>query len=220
MILETARLRLRPVNMFDVDALVALDSDPAVMRFVSGGTATPHEVVADWVLPRAQAEYRQHRTGMWAALERSRSAHGTDEFAGWFALRTPRHSDRAELELSYRLRRTMWGRGLATEAARALLAMSFQELAAERVFAGTMAANLPSRRVMEKIGMHLSAIRMSPGFGTAGVGGPAHGEVEYELLRGQWSPSVAPTRMPARPLPRAGAVPAGARHRRVADLSA
>ncbi|MFW0785042.1 GNAT family N-acetyltransferase [Gordonia sp. CPCC 206044] len=178
MILETARLRLRPVASSDTDALVRLDSDPAVMRFVSGGAPTPREVIEDWVVPRAQAEYRAHRTGMWTATDRI-----TGGFLGWFALRTPRHSNCAELELSYRLCRHVWGHGLATEAAAALLRMSFQQICAERVFASTMAVNMPSRRVMEKIGMRLSAIRMSTDDVVFGSGG---GEVEYELLRAHW----------------------------------
>ncbi len=178
MILETARLRLRPVEMSDVDSLVELDSDPAVMRFVTGGTPTPREVIEDWVLPRARAELLAHRTGMWAASERTNAG-----FVGWFALRTPRHSSRSELELSYRLRRDAWGRGFATEASRALIAMSFREIAADRVFGSTLAANSPSRRVMEKVGMRLSAIRLSGDEELSGLGG---GEVEYELLRSHW----------------------------------
>lgn len=194
--LETARLRLRPVTMTDVDALVDLDSDPAVMRFVSGGHATPREVVEDWVLPRAEAERRANRTGMWAAIDR-----GPAGFLGWFALRCPRHSNRSELELTYRLRRAAWGRGLATEAARALMVMSFDDLAAERVFASTMAANLPSRRVMEKIGMRISAVRME---GAEAHAGARAGEVEYELLRAHWEATV----------------PSRARHRRIVGLTA
>lgn len=178
MIVETARLQLRPVTAGDVDALVELDSDPAVMRYVSGGAATPREVIEDWVLPRALTEFREHRTGMWAALDRR-----TRVFAGWFSLRTPRHSSDSELELSYRLRRNLWGRGLATEAAACLIRMSFEEISADRVFASTLAENLPSRRVMEKVGMRMCAIHLTDD----DLGGNhGFGEVEYELLRAHW----------------------------------
>lgn len=178
MIVETARLQLRPVTEADADALVALDSDPAVMRYVSGGSATPREVIEDWVLPRALAERRTHGTGIWAARDRRSLA-----FAGWFSLRTPRHSNSSELELSYRLRREAWGRGLATEAATRLLQISFTTIAADRVFASTMAENMPSRRVMEKIGMRMSALHLSEDDMYTGAG---FGEVEYELLRHHW----------------------------------
>jgi RimJ/RimL family protein N-acetyltransferase len=177
-ILETARLRLRPVSGSDVDALVRLDGDPEVMRYVSGGAPTPQEVIEGWVLPRAEAERRAHRTGMWTALDRD-----AGHFRGWFALRTPRHSHHPEVELSYRLAREVWGRGLATEAAHALLDMAFRELGTERVFASTMAANIASRRVMEKIGMRLSAIHLCDEDILFGSGS---GEVEYELLHNHW----------------------------------
>ena len=55
MIIDTPHLRLRPVTTADVDDLVALDSDPAVMRYVSGGAPTPPETIAHWVVPRAIA---------------------------------------------------------------------------------------------------------------------------------------------------------------------
>ncbi|MDY6808010.1 MAG: GNAT family N-acetyltransferase [Actinomycetota bacterium] len=178
MILETARLRLRPVTGSDVSALVGLDSDPLVMRYVSDGVPTSREVIEGWVLPRADAERRAHNTGMWTAVDRD-----AGHFRGWFALRTPRHSHRPEVELSYRLTREVWGRGLATEGAHALLTMSFRELGAERVFASTMAANIASRRVMEKIGMRLSAIHLCDEDILFGSGS---GEVEYELLHSHW----------------------------------
>ena len=61
--------------------------------------------------------------------------------------------------------------------------MSFRELGAERVFASTMSANIASRRVMEKIGMRLSAIRLCDEDILFGSGA---GEVEYELLQSHW----------------------------------
>ncbi|RPA19952.1 GNAT family N-acetyltransferase [Gordonia sp. OPL2] len=213
MILDTVRLRLRPVALSDVDAMVDLDSDPAVMRYVSGGVATPREVIEEWVVPRAQAEQRAHRSGMWTAQDRYSSA-----FRGWFALRTPRHSNRSELELSYRLRRDSWGHGLATEAAHALLTMSFSEIGVERVFASTMAVNTASRRVMEKIGMRLSAIHMSDDELLSSAGG---GEVEYELLRNHWETTTMRwsegTAQPWSPTAPASWAP---RHRRVPGLTA
>ncbi|AZG44646.1 GNAT family N-acetyltransferase [Gordonia insulae] len=213
MILETVRLRLRPVTMSDVDALVDLDSDPAVMRYVSGGAATSREEIENWVLPRAQAEHRAHRTGMWTAVDRT-----TSTFRGWFLLRAPRHSNQPELELSYRLRRDAWNQGLATEAARALMTMSFQEISTDRIFASTMAANMASRRVMEKIGMRLSAIRMSDDELIFGAGG---GEVEYELLRSHWETTTMRWSTPSAPSWRPVA-PAGwsYRHGPLSDLTA
>ncbi|MFT4041736.1 MAG: GNAT family N-acetyltransferase [Gordonia sp. (in: high G+C Gram-positive bacteria)] len=183
MIVETHRMRLRPVDPLDIDDLVQLDSDPAVMRFVSGGLPTSRTEIADWVVPRAQSELRGGRGGMWVATDERYHS-----FLGWIVLRAPRHSHRPELELSYRLRRETWGRGLATEAARAIVTVAFDSLGAQRVFASTTRTNTPSLRVMKKLEMSPSTDRPDP----AGSAASEHhlDDIEYELLRARWS-SVA-----------------------------
>ncbi|MGU3294737.1 GNAT family N-acetyltransferase [Williamsia sp. M5A3_1d] len=179
MIVETPQLILRPVGAGDVSALVELDSDPAVMRYVSGGVPTPRAVIEDWVLPRAVAEMSSRRGGgMWTALDRS-----TGEFVGWFSLRAPRHGTQPELELTYRLRRAVWGRGLATEGAQTLMGVAFDAPDTGRVFASTMAVNSASRRVMEKLGMRLTALHLGD---DSRADGYERGEVEYELRRSDW----------------------------------
>ncbi|GAA1480147.1 GNAT family N-acetyltransferase [Gordonia sinesedis] len=200
MFVETPRTLLRPVTDADVDELVALDSDPAVMRYVSGGAPTPRDVIVDWVLPRAVAEHRTRRGGLWTITDRRYG-----RFLGWMSLRSPRHSSRAELELTYRLRRESWGRGLATESARAIVVVAFDALTTDRVFASTTAANNASRRVIEKLGMRPSAVtlpgdresRRHPALPDAEeAASDGSGILEYELLRRQWEAmrrSPAPT---------------------------
>ena len=90
---ETERLRFRPIDTSDVDLLVALDADPEVMRFISGGAPTPHDEAAR-IVGRAIG----HR---WITHDKS-----TEEFVGWFGLRPSAGHDR---ELGYRLRRATWG---------------------------------------------------------------------------------------------------------------
>ena len=178
MIIDTPHLRLRPVTSGDVADLVDLDSDPAVMRYVSGGAPTPVETIADWVVPRAVAALAAgDGAGMWIAHDRAGA------FVGWFALRAPRHSGSPELELAYRLRRTAWGLGYGTDGSRALLRHAFETGPTDRVFAGTMAVNAASRRVMEKSGMRLAAVHQAD---DPAVDGYERGEVEYEILRRDW----------------------------------
>lgn len=167
---------LRPVERRDIDDLVRLDADPAVMRFVSGGVATPRSTVEEWVVPRAQAELRTGRGGIWTVTDRRYGA-----FLGWVSLRSPRHSNRPELELSYRLLREYWGRGLATEAARIVTDLAFTDLMAERLFASATSTHGASRRVMEKLGMRICGIHVGDQYASHGFG-----EVEYELLREHW----------------------------------
>ncbi|MGE0602070.1 MAG: GNAT family N-acetyltransferase [Dehalococcoidia bacterium] len=80
--LETARLTLRQFEASDLDHLVALDSDPEVMRYLTGGAPTPRETLETTILPRFIASSRKYGgLGYFAALHRD-----TAEFLGWFAL--------------------------------------------------------------------------------------------------------------------------------------
>ena len=149
--LETERLILCQFTQDDVENLVELDSDPEVMRYLNGGVATPREVVERNILPRFIGYYERYDGfGVWAAIERS-----SGEFIGWFSLRPPDNAQPGEVELGYRLRRSAWGQGYATEGARALIRQGFTELGVERVTANTYERNSASRRVMEKVGMTL-----------------------------------------------------------------
>jgi RimJ/RimL family protein N-acetyltransferase len=119
------------------------------------------------------------RSRVWAAEELS-----DGHFVGWFAL-TPRPGGPADdLELGYRLRRMAWGRGYATEGARALVGKAFTELGTRRVYAETMSVNTRSRRVMEKAG--LSFVRLFHEEWDEPLPGATEGEVEYAVTREQW----------------------------------
>jgi RimJ/RimL family protein N-acetyltransferase len=149
--LETERLILRWFTEADAQNLLELDSDPAVMRYLNGGVATPRELVEREILPRFLSYYERYDGfGVWAAVEKSSGA-----FIGWFSLRPHEESRQNEMELGYRLRRLVWGQGYATEGARALIRKGFTELGVERVTASTYEHNSASRRVMAKAGMTL-----------------------------------------------------------------
>ncbi|WFE51445.1 GNAT family N-acetyltransferase [Micromonospora sp. WMMD1155] len=171
----TERLRFRRLTMGDVDALVELDGDPEVMRFLTGGVATSPAAVRDEQLPRLLAQYERHPgLGRWAALDRE-----SGDFLGWFALDPS--ADGAEAELGYRLRRSAWGRGLATEGSRALVRYAFDTVGVRRVWAETMAVNERSRRVMAKAGLrHVRTFHLQ---WDDPIPGTEHGEVEYEVVQ-------------------------------------
>jgi RimJ/RimL family protein N-acetyltransferase len=179
--LETERLRLRRFTSDDVDKLVELDSDPKVMRYINGGRPTPRDEVENGVLPRILSQYeRFDGLGQWAAEEKSSS-----EFLGWFALHPRDESPPGDLELGYRLRRSAWGKGYATEGSRALIDKAFRELGAERVRADAMTVNVASRRVMEKSGMKY--VRTFHLEWPEEIEGTAEGDVEYVITRSEWS---------------------------------
>ncbi|MBQ1074315.1 GNAT family N-acetyltransferase [Micromonospora sp. C31] len=178
--LSTLRLVLREFTSADADLLVELDGDPEVVRYLTGGRATPPEAVRERVLPRILAGYRRPPgLGWWAALDR-----GSGDFLGWFEFRPTHDGDAREVELGYRLRRAAWGAGLATEGCRALIGKGFAELGVERVTANTMTVNAASRRVLEKSGLRL--VRTYVGDWPEMIDGAEHGEVEYALTRERW----------------------------------
>jgi RimJ/RimL family protein N-acetyltransferase len=178
--LETDRLLLRRFTEADVDNLVELDSDPEVMRFINGGRPTSREEVRNDILPAFLAYYQRFAGyGFWAAVEKS-----TGEFLGWFHFRPPPDADVDDVELGYRLRRSAWGKGYATEGSRALIRKGFTELGVQRVFAETMAVNLASRRVMEKAGLRLVRTFHQPW--PDHIDGEEHGDVEYALRKADW----------------------------------
>lgn len=185
-LLETERLRLRRFTAADTEDLVALDADPEVMRYLTNGRPTPREVVENELLPSILRCYERSEAGRWALEDVAGGA-----FLGWLSLQPPQDGSTAELDLGYRLRRSAWGRGYATEGARALVRKAFSDLGAERVFAQTMAVNTRSRHVMEKAGLrHLRTFHLhwdDP------IPGTEHGEVEYELLREDWLRLRLPT---------------------------
>ncbi|MGW8377955.1 GNAT family N-acetyltransferase [Streptomyces sp. ODS28] len=181
---ETERLLMCPLTPDDLDRLTELDADPAVMRYLNGGRPTPRETLRTQDLPRM---LRRHpglgagpgTVGYWAARERA-----TREFLGWFEFRPLWEAEPYEVELGYRLRRAVWGRGYATEGARALLRRGFTELGVRRVTAHTMTVNTASRRVMEKAGLRF--VRTSFGDWPDPIEGSEQGDVEYAMTRAEW----------------------------------
>jgi RimJ/RimL family protein N-acetyltransferase len=178
--LETERLVLRRFTEDDVDHLVELDGDPQVMHFINGGRPTPRAEIETDVLPAFLGYYERFAGyGFWAAVEKSSGL-----FVGWFHFRPAKEAPPDEVELGYRLRRSAWGRGYATEGSRALIDKGFAELGVERVVAYTMVVNVASRRVMEKAGLRFVRTFHQPW--PDYIEGEEKGDVEYALLRSEW----------------------------------
>jgi len=184
-------MALRRFTGADAANVLSLDGDPQVMRFLTGTTKSLDQI-RDEVLPAlADCHLRFPGFGYWAAETRA----GAD-FVGWFGLQPVTPTDDAMVhwpdargrtgvaELGYRLRRGAWGRGLATEGARALVRLAFTELGTQQIVATTMAVNTGSRRVMEKAGLrYLRTVHLD---WPDPLDGNSRGDVEYRLLRGDW----------------------------------
>jgi RimJ/RimL family protein N-acetyltransferase len=182
--LETERLLLRRFTESDAANVHDLHGDPEVMRFINGGKPTPRDVIRNETLPRFLRAYERFEGfGVWATIERS-----TGKSVGWFEFYPRKDAGPEEIELGYRLRRSAWGKGYATEGSRALIRKGFTEHGMQRVVAETMAVNAASRRVMEKAG--LKYVRTFHQEWPERIEGDEYGDVEYALTKVDWGRQV------------------------------
>jgi RimJ/RimL family protein N-acetyltransferase len=144
-ILETAHLTLREFCPEDVDAVAAVLSDAETMRFYPAPLDRPG--VAEWI-ERNRRRYQVDGFGLWAMLLKS-----SGQLIGDCGLARQIVDGIPEVEIGYHVRRDLWGRGLAPEAAQACRDYAFAKLSAERLISLIRPENQPSRRVAEKNGM-------------------------------------------------------------------
>jgi len=145
--LETARLRLRRWRDTDRAPFAALNADPAVMEFFP---APQSREASDASIDAWQAQLDSRGWSNWA-VELVESG----EFVGFVGLSVPRRALPCSpcVEVGWRLARRFWGRGLASEAARAALGAGFERIGLAEIVSFTALGNLRSRAVMERIGM-------------------------------------------------------------------
>ncbi len=148
MTLETERLVLRPRTTGDLGACVEMDADAEVVRYIPVAWDGPQEHAA-FLRERIGRVYPPG-LGYWAVVAKSDPA----GFLGWVHL-LPVDDDAAAAEIGWRLKRSAWGHGYATEAARAVLAHAFGTVGCARVVAATHADNVRSKKVVERLGMRL-----------------------------------------------------------------
>ena len=147
-ILETDRLILRTFTLNDVDAMTAIDQDPAVCEFLPAlGTRETTEAG----IKRIIHHHQEHGFSLYAVETKN-----THIFLGFVGLAIPSFEAHFTLavELGWRLSSQYWGKGYATEAAKAVLHYAFTQLNLREVVSFTVVNNLASRRVMKKIGLH------------------------------------------------------------------
>jgi RimJ/RimL family protein N-acetyltransferase len=143
--LETERLTLRPLAMSDLDDMATLFSDAEGLRL--WGPPLDRAETRSWI-ERNLARYARDGFGRCAIILRS-----TGQLVGDCGLIRTEVEDVGEVELGWIVRRSHWGRGLATEAGRAWLDHAFATLHLGRVVSMIVEDNLASRRVAEKLDM-------------------------------------------------------------------
>jgi RimJ/RimL family protein N-acetyltransferase len=145
--LRTERLTLRPWRQTDREPFARLNADPNVMRYFPSCLSKEK---SDSLARVIQAHIEEHGWGLWAV-----EIDGISPFAGFIGLARPAFASHFTpcVEVGWRLAAEHWGHGYATEGARAALAFAFGALDLNEVVSFTADVNLPSRRVMERLGM-------------------------------------------------------------------
>jgi RimJ/RimL family protein N-acetyltransferase len=177
--LRTDRLILRRWRPADREPFAALNADPVVMEhFVSTLSREESDELAD----RLDDRLNDQGWGVWAV-----EAPDVAAFIGFVGLNPPRFEAHftPAVEVGWRLARPHWGRGYATEAARAALDVGFGDLAKEEIVSFTTPGNLRSRAVMERLGMSRDP---ADDFDHPDVrtGHPLRRHVLYRLARTDW----------------------------------
>ncbi len=145
-ILETPRLLLRAWREDDAEAAFTIYSDPEVVRFLGNGVPAKSLDEVRQRLAKRIKHQQDHGFSLWAVMDKL-----TGELCGSCGLQPLEGGP--EIEVGYHLARHCWGRGLATEAARACLVWGFETAKLDRIVGIARPENHASCRVLEKIGL-------------------------------------------------------------------
>jgi RimJ/RimL family protein N-acetyltransferase len=145
--LPTERLILRRWRDSDREPFARMNADPEVMRFFPSPLSRAE---SDAFVDRAELHFDDRDFGLWAV-----EVPGTAPFIGYVGLSVPRFEAHfmPAVEVGWRLDSAFWGRGYATEAARAATADAFGRVGLREIVSFTIPINLPSIRVMKRLGM-------------------------------------------------------------------
>jgi RimJ/RimL family protein N-acetyltransferase len=159
--LSTPRLRLCRWRAADLDPLAAIYGDPEVMRYIGDGSTRDHAQTAAG-LAKMEQDWDDRGFGLFAV----RIAQ-TGELAGWVGLAVPAFLPEVlpAVEIGWRLARSFWGSGIATEGARAVLRFGFVDRGLERIISIRHPDNRASGRVMEKLGLTFDRRTVVPAHG-------------------------------------------------------
>jgi len=176
--LRTDRLLLRRWRDSDREPFAAINADPRVMEFFP---ATLTRAQSDELAERIERELEERSFGLWAV-----EVPEVVEFAGFVGLEVPSFESHFTpcVEVGWRLAAEHWGRGYASEAARAAVRFGFERLGLKEIVSFTARTNLRSRRVMERIGM---THRSADDFDHPGLppGHPLRPHVLYRIVHSQ-----------------------------------
>ena len=146
--IKTKRLILRPWQEEDFEAFADLNADPKVMEYFPSPLSRKE---SDDLAKHISLKMQEQGWGLWAV-----SVPEVAPFIGFIGLAVPTFSAHftPAVEIGWRLASKFWGQGYATEGALEVLKYGFTELSLKEIVSFTATGNKPSRKVMERIGMH------------------------------------------------------------------
>ncbi|MFI7073265.1 GNAT family N-acetyltransferase [Micromonospora sediminicola] len=159
--LDTPRLLLRRWHDTDLDGLAGINAQPEVMRYIHDGRTLSRAATAER-LAAYRRHWDEHGFGLYAVQLKA-----TGELTGFTGLAVPTFLPEImpAVEIGWRLGRAHWGRGLATEAAQAVVRHSRTALGLRRLVSIHVVGNEASARVMVKLGMTLDRETVQPDTG-------------------------------------------------------
>ncbi|TMP29599.1 N-acetyltransferase [Pseudoalteromonas rubra] len=152
-IAPSTRLKYRLMTQQDAALLIELDSDPAVMRYITNGQPTTQAQIEQFYLPRlAKFTNPQQGWGLWHC-----SLIDDDAFLGWVLIRPMNFfegdMDERDLEIGWRFKQAAWGKGYATEAAKHIAEHLAEQNKMDYLSAIALKDNLGSINIMKKLSM-------------------------------------------------------------------
>jgi RimJ/RimL family protein N-acetyltransferase len=174
--IATERLVLREFNFDDWPAVLAYQVDPRYLLFYAWEERTP-EAVRDFVRRQTDLQFQQPRTKFQVAITLA----ATGELIGNCGVRKAA-MDAHEADIGYELSPEHWGKGYASEAARAIVEFGFSELGPHRIWAWIIAENTGSAHVLEKLGMQREGRQRNKEF----FKGRYWDTLHYGILEDEW----------------------------------
>jgi RimJ/RimL family protein N-acetyltransferase len=147
---ETERLILRELVVSDANGLFAVDSDPDVNIYLGNNPVKSIEQTNE-IIKFIRNQYIENGIGRWAMIEKN-----THNFIGWAGLKLVKETTNNHCnyyDLGYRLNKNYWGKGFATEAAKASVDYGINQLNLKDIYAIADSNNVASKKVLEKVGL-------------------------------------------------------------------
>lgn len=149
--IETDKLLLRELEESDSEKMFFLSSDPEITRHMDYIVFKTESEAKKWVEEKIHHNNQIPRSSYNFAIELK----GNHKFVGWIGIGKSSDSTKGDLDFGYAVLKKHWGKGIATEALKAIIDLAWKETKANKIFGECRIRNTASMKVMERAGMKL-----------------------------------------------------------------